>query len=152
MQIAVHIIHEHDSYHWCQSRKAPRAFDALFYDHQKEIGYQGDPNLYLDGIGTFPIEVFKREILFQLLEQQLYFPSLAVYVDDVFHLHGHVVGEQRYDFRLFLREVNVSDNAGLVFDILPVLYMLLELYILNSVFIPNRSLGFLCVVRQREIL
>ena len=63
-------------------RKAPRGFDALFYDHQKEIGYQGDPNLYLDGVGTLPIEVFKREILFQLLEQQLYFPSLAVYVDE----------------------------------------------------------------------
>ena len=35
------------------------------------------------------------------VKQQLYFPSLAVYVNDVFHLHGHVVGKQRYDFRLF---------------------------------------------------
>lgn len=92
----------------------------------------GDPNLYLGGVGALPIEVFKREILFQLLEQQLYFPSLAVYVDDVFHLHGHVIGEQRYDFRLFLRRIDIGDNTGLVFNILSALYMFPELHDLDS--------------------
>ena len=139
--VAVHIIHEHDSYYCSQSRETPRSFYTFLYDHQKEIGYQGDPNLYLDGVGALSIEVFKWEVLFQLLEQQLNFPSFAVYCYNVFHLHGHVVGEQRYDFRLFLREVNVSDNAGLVFDILPVLYMLLELYTLNSVFMECIASG-----------
>ena len=88
--------------------------------------------MYLDGVGTLPIEVFKREILFQLLEQQLYFPSLAVYVDNVFHLYGHVVGEQRYDFRLFLRRIDIGDNTDLVFDILSALYMFPELYALDN--------------------
>lgn len=88
--------------------------------------------MYLDGVGTLPIEVFKWEILFQLLEQQLYFPSLAVYVDDVFHLHGHVVGEQRYDFRRFLRRIDIGDNTDLVFDILSALYMFPELYALDN--------------------
>lgn len=61
--IAVYIIHEHDSYHCCQSGKAPGAFYALLYDHQKKVGYECDPNLYFDGVGTFTIEVSQREVL-----------------------------------------------------------------------------------------
>ena len=38
-------------------------FDALLNDHQKKVGYKGDPNLFLDGIGTFTIEIYKREVL-----------------------------------------------------------------------------------------
>ena len=45
-----YVIYEHYSYHCSQSRETPWAFDALLYDHEKEIGYQGDPNLYFDGI------------------------------------------------------------------------------------------------------
>ena len=48
--VAVYVIHEHYFYHCSQSRETPCAFDALLYDHEKEIGYQGDPNLYFDGI------------------------------------------------------------------------------------------------------
>ena len=55
--VAVHRIHEHDSYYCSQSRETPRSFNTFLYDHQKEIGYQGDPNLYLDGVGTLSIEV-----------------------------------------------------------------------------------------------
>ena len=61
--VAVYIVHEHDSYHCGQSGETPGAFDALLNDHQKKVGYEGDPNLFLDGIGTFTIEIYKREVL-----------------------------------------------------------------------------------------
>ena len=51
---------------------------ALFHYHQKQIGYKRHPNLYLDGICTFSIEVFQREVLFYLLEQQFNFPAFTV--------------------------------------------------------------------------
>lgn len=50
----------------------------LLHDHQQQVGDECDPNLDLYGIGTFPIEVFLREILFYLLEEEFYFPSLAI--------------------------------------------------------------------------
>lgn len=41
--VAVYAIHEHYSYHCSQSWETPCAFDALLYDHEKEICCQGDP-------------------------------------------------------------------------------------------------------------
>ncbi len=46
-------------------------------DHHEQIFYQCDPNLYL---GALTIEIPEREVLLQLLEEQLYLPSFAVYI------------------------------------------------------------------------
>ena len=49
------MVYEHDSYHCGQSGETPSALDALLNDRQKKVGYEGDQDLYLDGIGIFTI-------------------------------------------------------------------------------------------------
>ena len=39
---------------------------SLFYYHKQQVGYKCPPILYLDGICTFSIEVFQREVLFYI--------------------------------------------------------------------------------------
>ena len=43
--------------------------EKLLHDHEQKVCYQGNPNLYLDGIGALPIEVSQWEVLLQLLEK-----------------------------------------------------------------------------------
>ena len=125
-RIAVDVVHEHDAEHGGQSREAPITLNPLLHDHDQQVGDERHPDLYLDGIGALPVEVPQREVLLELLEEQLYLPSLAVDFDDVLHLHLHVVGQQRDEPCLFLPRVHVGDDSRVVLDVLPALDLLPE--------------------------
>ena len=125
-RVAVDVVHEHDPEHGGQSREAPITLDPLLHDHDQQVGDERHPDLYLDGIGALPVEVPQREVLLELLEEQLYLPSLAVDLDDVLHLHLHVVGQQRDEPCLFLPGVHVCDDPRVVLDVLPALDLLPE--------------------------
>ena len=60
------------------------AFQPLLHDHKQQVCNERPPDLDLDGIGTFSIEVFKGKVLFYMLEKEFDFPSLVVYGDDFF--------------------------------------------------------------------
>ena len=110
--VEVDVVHEHYPYHSCKSREAPGAFDALLDGHEQQVGYERHPNLYHYGIGAFAIEVPEREILLQLLEEQLDLPSFPINGHDVFGIHVHVIGEELYGSRPCLLYVNVDDDPG----------------------------------------
>ena len=89
--VEINIVHERDSYHCRQAGEAPAPFQPFLHYHEKEVCYKSDPYLYLDGVGALSIEVFQREVLFHLLEEQLNFPSLMVNGDDFVRIRLHVV-------------------------------------------------------------
>ena len=112
--VAVHVIHQHNPDQRGQPRETPRALDAFLQHHEQQVGDKRHPYLYLYGIGAFSIEIPQREVLFQLLEQQFYFPSLAVYGDYFRRIHLHVVRQQR-DKPWFLPvDVGIRDYSRLV--------------------------------------
>ena len=76
--VEIHIIHQCYSDHCCQSWEAPFPLQPPLHYHQQQVRYQCHPNLYLDGIEAFAIEVFQWEVLLDLLEKQLNLPPLAV--------------------------------------------------------------------------
>ena len=96
------------------------------------------PYLYLDGVGTLAVEVSQWEVLFQLFEQQLYIPSLAVNRHNVLHTHLHVVGQERHEPRPCLLDVDVSDNPRMVNDVLAVLDTFRESHMLFPVLHRSR--------------
>ena len=76
-----------------------------------------DPNLYLDGVGTLPIEVSKREVLFYLLEKRLYLPPPAVDSYDSLHGHVKVVGKQGHQlWHLSLLDIHIGDDTCYMVD------------------------------------
>ena len=67
-----YVIYEHYSYHCSQSRETPCAFDALLYDHEKEICCQGQRHHFqIRKLGnrttTWNITRFVDEIFRELL-------------------------------------------------------------------------------------
>ena len=112
----VDAVHEHYPHHGCKSREAPGAFDALLDGHEQQVGYERHPDLYLYGIGALAVEVPEREILLQLLEEQLDLPSFPVDGHDVFGIHVHVVGEELYGSCPCLLHVDAGDDPGVMDD------------------------------------
>ena len=109
------------------------------HDHEQQVCDERHPDLYLDGICALSVEVTQREVLLELLEQELYFPALAIDGNDVLHFHVHVVGKQGYKLCLPLLDVSVCDDACMMFDVLTLFEMLSEDDELHAVF--HRSLG-----------
>ena len=91
------------------------------------------PNLYLDSIGAFSVEVSQRKVLFQLLEKQLYLPSFPVYVHNVLSVRLHVIGQQGDKLRPRLLDVGICDNPGMMDDDIPLAGLLGERDVLHAV-------------------
>ena len=75
--------------------------------------------MYLYGIGALAVEIPQREVLLKLLEQEFYFPSLAVYGDYFSRVSLHVVRQQGNEPWLLALEVCVSDYPGIVPYVVP---------------------------------
>ena len=114
--VDVDIVYEHDPHDRGESREAPRPADAPLHHHQEEVRHQGHPYLELYGIGALPVEVSQREVLLQLLEEQLNLPSLAVDIHNFLRIHVHVVGEEADEAHTGLLDVRVCDDARTVRD------------------------------------
>ena len=56
-QAVVHIAHEQYPDHTGQAGEAPFPLERPLYQRQQQIRYECYPDLYLDGVGTLPVEV-----------------------------------------------------------------------------------------------
>ena len=54
--VDIDIIHEHIPDHRSQPREAPRTPDAPLQHHQKQVGDERDPDLYLDGLTSCAVK------------------------------------------------------------------------------------------------
>ena len=120
--VEVVIAHESNPQHRRQSGEAPAACKPSFVDHNEQISDEGNPDLDLDGVGALTIKVFQREVLLQLLEEQLDLPSPPIDLHDFLRVHLHVVGEQGDEFHAFL-DISIDDDSGAVDDGVFLLYL-----------------------------
>ena len=67
--VEVYIVPKSNSDHCGKPGEAPLPFQPFLHHHEQQVCNERHPNLDLDGIGTFSIEAFQREILFNLLEE-----------------------------------------------------------------------------------
>lgn len=79
--IKVYVVHQGYPDHGNQSGEAPR-FESFLQYHEQQVCYERHPDLYLDGVCTFAVEVFQWNVLFHLLELP---------VVDIRAVHGHDV-------------------------------------------------------------
>ena len=64
----VDIVHQHDSDDGGKAREAPWVRHSPLQQCQQQVGDERHPYLYLDGVGTFAVEVSEWEVLLQLFE------------------------------------------------------------------------------------
>ena len=91
----VDVVHQHLPHGGDEVGKSPAPFHLSVYHSQQQIGNQADPYLGLDGVYALAVEILQREVLFQLLEEQLDLPSVVVDIDDFPLREVEVVGQQR---------------------------------------------------------
>ena len=61
--VEVNVIHKRDSHHCRQAGEAPLTLEPFLHDHRQQVCDERHPNLYLDGVGAFAVEVFQGEVL-----------------------------------------------------------------------------------------
>lgn len=76
--VEIDVVHQRYSDHGRQPGAAPLPRQPFLHHHQQQVSYQRHPYLYLDRIGALAVEVFQREVLLHLFEQQLDYSSFAV--------------------------------------------------------------------------
>jgi hypothetical protein len=83
-------------------REKPTTFHSASDRHKQKTGEHGYPNLYFYGILIVSEEIFRRRILFELFEKQL-FANVFVHQCYFFGFYYQIVGnklEQSFVFRI----------------------------------------------------
>lgn len=103
---------------------------------EQPIGYKGNPNLDLYGIGAFLHEVSEPEVLLYLFEKRLYLPALVVNVHYRLQRYAEIVSQKRDYLRTiaFLR-IHIGNDTCYVIhfpehcNLLTVLYQTFQSHI-----------------------
>lgn len=90
----VNVEHQDYSHHCRKAGKAPVPFKAALHKGQEKVRDEGHPNLGLDGVLAYPIEVAQGKVLLKLLEKRFDLPAPLIDGDNFIHAEVVAVCQQ----------------------------------------------------------